>query len=166
MRYELITRHVILQIREFISKGSIHECGELLLAIQSNILKHKTGETIQASNRFQSLSCFTTIYGVGPTTARKLYDIGLRAIEDMEQYYDVSTGSTQPAVEDENISTPNGRRVPRITHFPDISVQVALSLRHDLQATIPRTEVEEIYRVVMSELEELQEGCVGTIVGG
>lgn len=31
---------------------------------------------------------------------------------------------------------------------------------------IPRDEVKEIHRVIMEELDELQPGCVSTIVGG
>jgi hypothetical protein len=83
----------------------------------------------------------------------------------MERYYDVPAGGVL-LVEEEDILTPNGRRVPRTTQMPDISVQVALTLRHDLQAKIPRAEVEEIYATVMSELRALQGGCIGTIVGG
>lgn len=83
----------------------------------------------------------------------------------MELYYDVPAGGAPLVVQDAVTLTPNGRQVPRTTRMPT-SVQVALSLRHDLQATIPRTEVEEIYAVVMTELGALQEGCVGTIVGG
>ncbi len=33
-------------------------------------------------------------------------------------------------------------------------------------ARIPRDEVEEMGRVVMRELDELEPGCVSTIVGG
>lgn len=139
---------IISKIKEFMRKGSIQEC-----------------ETTQASERFKSLSTFTTVYGVGPSTSRELYDIGLRTIEDMELYYDVPAGGAPLVVQDAVTLTPNGRQVPRTTRMPT-SVQVALSLRHDLQATIPRTEVEEIYAVVMTELGALQEGCVGTIVGG
>jgi DNA polymerase mu len=95
-----------------------------------------------------------------------LYDIGLRTIEDMERYYDVPAGGTYQAVKEEDILTPNGQPVPKTARMPDISVEVALSLRHHLQTTIPRAEVEEIYATVMSELWALQEGCVGTIVGG
>jgi DNA polymerase mu len=84
----------------------------------------------------------------------------------MERYYDVPAGGAHQVVEQEDILTPNGRQVPKTTRMPDISIQAALSLRHDLQATIPRAEVEEIYAIVMSELGALQGGCVGTIVGG
>jgi hypothetical protein len=160
--------HVFLQIREFLGKGSIQECGESpgpkfyeRIYQEINLL-----ETIRASDRFKSLSTFTTVYGVGPKTARDLYDIGLRTIEDMERYYDVPTGGAPSAIQEGDILTPNGRRVPRTTRLPDISIQVALFLRHDLEVKIPRAEVEEIHAVVMSELGELQEGCVSMIVGG
>jgi DNA polymerase mu len=87
-------------------------------------------------------------------------------MEDMERYYDVPTGGAPSAIQEEETLTPNGRRVPRTALLPDISIQVGLCLRHDLEAKIPRAEVEEIHAVVMSELGELQEGCVGMIVGG
>ena len=133
-------------------------------------LRAKSPETIRASGRFRSLSAFTTIYGVGPTTARKLYDIGLRTIEDMERYHDVHAGDPSESVSigdaDVYIVTPNGQRVPREIRLPEITTAVALRLRQELQTTIPRSEVEEIHDIVMSELRPLQSGCVSTIVGG
>ena len=75
-------------------------------------------------------------------------------------------GGTYKAVEEEDTPTPTGRRVPKMTRMPEMSVKVALSLRRDLQVTIPRAEVEEIHSVVMSELSSLQDGCVGAVVGG
>ena len=84
----------------------------------------------------------------------------------MERYYGVPAGGTYQTVEEEDTLSPNGKPVPKMAQMPDISVEVALSLRHDLQATIPRAEVKEIYAVVMSELEAFQEGCMGTIAGG
>ncbi|PFH52135.1 hypothetical protein AMATHDRAFT_2383 [Amanita thiersii Skay4041] len=139
------------KIREFIHKGSIQEC-----------------RMITASDRYQALSAFTTIHGIGPTTARKLYEIGLRSLEDMERYYDVPAGidSSQLASLEETVYTPNGKPVRRKSQMPELSVKVALALRKDLATTIPREEVEEMHETVMKQLNELQPGCVSTVVGG
>lgn len=34
---------------------------------------------------------FTSIYGIGPTTAKKLYDLGLRSFEDLEKYGNIDS---------------------------------------------------------------------------
>lgn len=141
-------------------------------------------ETI-SSERFKCLSLFSSIYGIGPVNARKLYDLGLRTIEDLELYYDVpsrdsSSGATAfsaGVIENELVViTPNGKRVPLEAlrtgrgeegdrALPDMSVKIGLMLRDELDQPIPKEEVEEIHRVVMLELEKLQPGCVSTIVG-
>jgi DNA polymerase mu len=84
----------------------------------------------------------------------------------MERYYDVPVGDDGRVKleEDEVIFTPNGRRVPR--KLPDLSIKTALALRSALATPIPRDEVEEMHDIVMTELEELQRGCISTIVGG
>ncbi|KAG5647080.1 hypothetical protein DXG03_001450 [Asterophora parasitica] len=86
----------------------------------------------------------------------------------MDRYYDVSVAEdgTLKDEEDEVIFTPNGKRVPRSDQLPDLSIKAALALREDLDASIPREEVEEMHAAVMVEVEELQPGCVSTIVGG
>ncbi|KAG6857179.1 hypothetical protein H0H87_008244 [Tephrocybe sp. NHM501043] len=139
------------KIKEFTQTGSIEECG-----------------TIRSSQRFQSLKDFTTIHNVGATTARHLYSIGLRSIEDMERYYDVpmADDSIPLLIENEPIYTPNGKRVPLSLEALDFDIKAALALRHDLATFIPRTEVEEIHNIVMSEIEGLKSGCASTIVGG
>ena len=141
---------------------------------------------MSSSERFQCLSLFVSIYGIGPVNARKLYDIGLRTIEDLERYYDLpsrdsSSGATAFSagmIENELVvMTPNGKKVPlealrkgkgpgRDNALPDLSVKIGLMLRDELELPIPREEVEEIHQVVVSELEKLQPGCVTTIVGG
>jgi len=45
-------------------------------------------------------------------------------------------------------------------------MKIALGLREELEIKVPRDEVEEIGRVIGQELEEVQPGCVWTIVGG
>ncbi|KAF9486019.1 DNA polymerase mu [Pholiota conissans] len=162
------------KIKEFMENGCIEE----------------TRET-QVSERFKALSAFNSVYGIGPTTARMLYERGLRTIEDLERYYDV-TPNTIPS-----LLTPNGKTIPnpltipdprmlglsptgglsggknkgkgkgkQPQKLPDMSIQIALALREDFAVPILRAEVEEIYRVVMRELDAFQPGCMGTVVGG
>ncbi|KAG6841415.1 hypothetical protein C0991_011309 [Blastosporella zonata] len=86
----------------------------------------------------------------------------------MERYYDVpmANNGTPMLVENEPIYTPNRKRVPRRVGVPDFDIKAALALRHELATYIPRSEVEEIHDIVMSEVEEIQPGCVSIIVGG
>ncbi|KAF4621400.1 hypothetical protein D9613_000864 [Agrocybe pediades] len=121
--------------------------------------------------RFQALSAFASIYGIGPSNARRLYDIGLRTFEDLERYYDLTPGATVEslALEAESQFTPNGKKISTMmdkNKLPELSVKVSLALRNELDFGIPREEVEEIHKVVMQELDEVQPGCVSTVVGG
>lgn len=56
------------------------------------------------------------IYGIGPTTSRQLFDLGLRTLRDLEAYYEVDT------------STP-------VEHSgsADMDVRIALGLRDDFK---------------------------------
>lgn len=76
-------------------------------------------ETTRQSERFKALSLFNTIYGIGPATARTLYDRGLRSLRDLEAYYEVDIGST-PAENSESA---------------DMNIRIALELRADLMRT-------------------------------
>jgi DNA polymerase mu len=60
------------QVREF------HETGAIAASTE-----------IASSSRFQALSELASTHGVGPVTARKLYDLGLRSIDDARMYYNV-----------------------------------------------------------------------------
>jgi DNA polymerase mu len=76
-------------------------------------------EKMGQSERFQVLSLFTTVHGIGPNTARSLYDRGLRSFRDLEAYYEVDTGFT-PAESSES---------------EDMNIRIALGLRDDLIRT-------------------------------
>ncbi|KAH9067627.1 Nucleotidyltransferase [Lactarius vividus] len=106
-------------------------------------------EEIRQSERFASLSLFASIYGIGPTTSRKLYDLGLRTLPDLEAYYEVDA------------STP-------VEHSgsADMDVRIALGLHDDFQQTISREEVEAIQATIMDHLNVIEPGCVSTLVGG
>ncbi|EIW53979.1 Nucleotidyltransferase [Trametes versicolor FP-101664 SS1] len=136
-------------------------------------------QTIKSSERFRTLSLFTSIYGIGPHAARRLFALGLRSLADLEIYYGVepSSSPTQPSqiveVEPEK-SRQAGWKGPgkdkdkggQDEGLGESWIRVALGLREDLSKMIPRDEVEEIGRVVMRELDALEPGCVSTIVGG
>lgn len=89
-------------MKEYISQGHISE-----------------SQTIRDSERFRSLSAFSAIYGIGPHTARKLYDQGFRTIEDLELHYgkvDIGDSPEDELGEDGGVER---------------SIQVSLSLRED-----------------------------------
>ena len=51
-------------------------------------------DEIASSPRFAALSALASVHGVGPVTARKLYDLGIRSIEDARVYYSVEKGDS------------------------------------------------------------------------
>ncbi|KAG8221279.1 hypothetical protein J3R82DRAFT_1445 [Butyriboletus roseoflavus] len=130
-------------VEEFIQTGEISEAQKLLSSI-----------------RFLTLSAFNTIHGIGPHTARHLYSIGLRTLEDLEKYYEVTPGM----IREGTVSLIEAGPIKEIG--VEKSVQVSLTLRHDFSQKIPRREVEEINRVIMQELESIEAGCKSIIVGG
>ncbi|PPQ63044.1 hypothetical protein CVT24_005990 [Panaeolus cyanescens] len=136
------------KIHEFLKNGFIEE-----------------SRVIRQSERYQAITLFASIYGIGPANARKLYDIGLRTFEDLERYYDIRVGGDLKAIEP-NMVTPNGKKIPPSTKIPEITVKVGIALRNELDAPIPREEVEAIYCEVMAQLNILEPGCEATIVGG
>ncbi|KAI5986846.1 hypothetical protein EDD15DRAFT_2174383 [Pisolithus albus] len=119
-------------------------------------------QTILSSPRFQSLSAFTTIYGIGPHTARKLYALGLRTLEELDRYYEVMPGDAGTETLSHFVSDKHHDEEATT----EISIKVGLALRHDFDQLISRGEAEEINRVVMQVLASIQEGCKSLIVGG
>jgi DNA polymerase mu len=84
---------------------------------------------ILADPRFHSLSAFNTIHGIGPHTARRLYDIGLRTLEELERYYEVIPGvSDEETISLLEVSTDMETAVEK-------TIKVGLALRHDLSQT-------------------------------
>ncbi|KAF7428757.1 hypothetical protein PC9H_007989 [Pleurotus ostreatus] len=144
-----VGKKVQVKIEEYLTTGQILEAREIL-----------------ASQRFRSLSEFNTIYGIGPVTARQLYDKGMSTLEHLESYYDIRAHN--PVLEEQTNPNIIESQVKRLSTkgIPEVTVQVGLALRHDLSQKIPREEVREMHVLVMKELETLQHGCVSTIVGG
>ncbi|ETW74868.1 hypothetical protein HETIRDRAFT_447115 [Heterobasidion irregulare TC 32-1] len=135
-----------------------------------------TGQIVEvqatlASPRFHALETLSTVYGIGATTARNLYALGLRTVEDLHKYYEVRLPSRDAndsaAVADEpGQALLRGAVIDLEEDGEEPWMKIALGLREDLGKKIPRSEVEEIHRVIISELETVQPGCVSTIIGG
>ncbi|KAF8548993.1 Nucleotidyltransferase [Imleria badia] len=130
-------------VEEFIKTGKIQEAQKFI-----------------SSTRFLTLSTFNSIHGIGPHTARHLYLLGLRSIEDLEKYYEVTPGITHEGTAS-HLEPGTGNEIG-----VEKSIKVSLALRHDLSQKIPREEVEEINQVIMRELESIEAGCKSIIVGG
>ncbi|KAF9501386.1 Nucleotidyltransferase [Pleurotus eryngii] len=144
-----VGKKVQVKIEEYLTTGQILEAREIL-----------------ASQRFRSLSEFNTIYGIGPVTARQLYDKGMSTLEHLDSYYDIRAHN--PVLEEQTNPNIIESQVKRLSTkgIPEVTIQVGLALRHDLSQKIPREEVRDMHDFVMKELESLQHGCVSTIVGG
>lgn len=74
---------------------------------------------ISSSPRFQSLTLFTSIYGIGPHTARRLYALGLRTLEHLELYYGVDRSETN----DHPQEAPVENETPLRTEDPLIEIE-------------------------------------------
>ena len=82
--------------------------------------------SISTSERFQSLCAFTSVYGIGPVTARKLYSYGLRTIEHLQNYYGIH-GSVDDGIE----SVLHQENPSDQAKFPEISTNAGLALKND-----------------------------------
>ncbi|KAH9953842.1 hypothetical protein BC827DRAFT_1145318 [Russula dissimulans] len=120
-------------------------------------------EQVRQSERFISLSLFSSVYGIGPVTARNLYDRGLRSLRDLEAYYEVDAGFVPRRHEHPHCT--------RIARRSQSYVRNPLSKGSWRDAVLtptqhPSPEVEAIHATIMSHLDAVQPGCVGTLVGG
>ncbi|GJE94629.1 Nucleotidyltransferase [Phanerochaete sordida] len=134
-------------VQEFMDSGQISEA-----------------RTIASSERFKALTLFSSIYGIGPSTARRLYALGLRTVEDLEVYFGVL-----PEEEESQLVELEHREKPGRADDAGLGetwIKIALGLRKDFELKVPRAEVEEMGRVITDELNVLEPGCVSTIVGG
>jgi DNA polymerase IV len=86
---------------------------------------------IASSERFQSLSLFTSIYGIGPHTARRLYALGLKTVEDLEVYYGVEPEGTEESQLVE-LEHREGHGQKFESSFGETWIKIALGLRKDL----------------------------------
>jgi predicted flap endonuclease-1-like 5' DNA nuclease len=72
------------------------------------------------STRYRSLAEFSRIHGIGPHTARKLYDEGCRTLEDLDRRYDAELGRTE---------------VDSVQEGETAGIRTMLELREDLSMT-------------------------------
>ncbi|KAJ3748630.1 hypothetical protein DFH05DRAFT_1473480 [Lentinula detonsa] len=142
-----IGNKIYSKIQEFVQHGDISECKSIL-----------------CETRYQSLVDLTTVYGIGPATARKLYSSGLRTIKDLERHYEVSPKTSDDIAD--SLNPEHFRGTGPTTGLPQLSIKVGLALREEFSLHITRNEVEEIHDVVMNELANIRSGCVSTITGG
>lgn len=93
---------------------------------------------IANSQRYQSLSSFSTVYGVGSVTARKLYDLGLRTLDDLRVYYDVDEDEEQEALALQRDITEEGEihsvtsAVRKIEADESNGIKIGLMIHRDL----------------------------------
>ncbi|KAG8852939.1 hypothetical protein FRB96_008458 [Tulasnella sp. 330] len=117
-----------ISVEEYVRKGSIAEARK-----------------IANSPRFQALSLFSTVYTVGPTTARHFYDdLSIFTLDDLEAY-------AEQLPEDEPSS---------------YNLRTALHHREDFAKKMSRAEVEAIAKVVEEHMNALEPGAQYTICGG
>ena len=81
-------------------------------------------EGLLCSPRFLTLTAFNTIHGIGPHTARNLYSLGLRTIEDLEKYYEATAETTLEGIQS-HLQAGHSKEIGL-----DKSIQVSLILRH------------------------------------
>jgi DNA polymerase IV len=133
-------------------------------------------ESTLASTRYKALTELSTIYGIGPVTARLLYARGVRTIDDLCRWYDVdpdysspvaSVNAIKPEESGNGIIETTGRATSGSGEDgKEGLIRASLGFRRDLEVKIPRAEVEEIGALVQAHLDAVQPGCVSTICGG
>lgn len=133
-----------------------------------------TAGEIAQSERYRSLSSFTTVYGIGPVTARRLYDNGLRTLDDLKMYYNVDdedsiediAAADLNEIEARSAASSKWRHGKREREDESPAIKIGLAIQSDLSIKIPRAEVEEMARLVYAELCVIEPGCAYTVVGG
>ncbi|KAJ9125675.1 hypothetical protein QFC22_000637 [Naganishia vaughanmartiniae] len=163
-----------MSIDEFLETGYVAESEEIL-----------------ASDRYQALELFASVFTIGNAIAKQLYDVhGCRTIDDLLEHYalreaagwdtgvvgqGIPTGyKSKPGGGGERSSTGEPRRRSRDAarrrkegkmSQPEI-VREWIALKPDLDKKIPRAEVTEIAEYVKVHLDALMPGCRCTVTGG
>lgn len=92
---------------------------------------------IMTSERFKTLTDFSSVYGIGPHTARRLFNLGLRTFDDLEVYYGVDPAEVDTELmeleHEENHPSWKGRKgAQQQDNFDENWIKIALGLRADL----------------------------------
>ncbi|KAK0195769.1 hypothetical protein F5146DRAFT_1026996 [Armillaria mellea] len=126
-------------------------------------------ESILDDPRYQVLTLFTSVYGIGPAYARHMYDVeGLRTLKDLEFHYEnlersaLTSGSGAPKQKPPYMTLTTTSEKTRV---PTLTSPEAVRLQEELNAPILRDETERMHALVMDELGHLQPGCSSTITG-
>lgn len=125
-----VGKSTLNRVSEFLGRGFIEEARHL-----------------EKNERFQVLSDFTTVYGIGPVKARAFLHQNIKTFGDLERYYRRQLMSGK--------DTENAQGMLN-----------SLAAREDFRVKISRAEVEEVARIIANELEIIQPGFIHTITGG
>lgn len=140
------------QIEEFLDTGHISEARKSLSDFTGLPVISFDVVSISDSPRFIALSLFSSVYGIGPNTARRLYALGLRTLDDLEAYYGVDPSEVKDEREFVELEKPSEKghyaseaSTSRAGGKPDVKgrwndgselgedwVKIALGLREDL----------------------------------
>ncbi|KAG7449688.1 Nucleotidyltransferase [Guyanagaster necrorhizus] len=141
----------VAKIKEYLQSGTISEA-----------------ESIAEDPRYQTLTLFTSIYGIGPAYARHMYDVeGLRTIKDLMFHYEnlERSASAEPDVSKQKSPYMILTTTPEKTRVPTLTSREAVQLHEELNDPILRDETERMHATIMKELGHLQPGCTSTITG-
>jgi DNA polymerase IV len=107
------------QIAEYLKRGTIAEV-----------------ENTKASERFRALSLFASVYGIGPTTARTLWNRGVRTLRDLQRWYDAPVDGEPGSANVEGIAGPD-------EDGKEGMIRAALGFREDLEIKYTREHFEK-----------------------
>jgi len=88
--------------------------------------KHNT-ETILEDENYKALREFTSVYGIGPVTARTLLVGGCRTLDDVKKFYENPERTIQEVPDDDKNEFEDETR-----GVPESWIEVSLALRDDL----------------------------------
>ena len=94
-------------------------------------------EATLASPQFHALETLSTVYGIGATTARNLYALGLRTVEDLHKYYEVRLPSgdaddSAAAADEPGQALLRGAMIDPEEDGEEPWIKIALGLREDV----------------------------------
>ncbi|KAK0494756.1 hypothetical protein EDD18DRAFT_1076631 [Armillaria luteobubalina] len=142
----------VAKIKEYLRSGTISEA-----------------ESILEDPRYQVLTLFTSVYGIGSAYARHMYDVeGLRTVKDLEFHYENlehSASTSEAGASKQKSHYMTLTTTSEKTRMPTLTSPEAVRLHEELNAPILRDETERMHAVVMDELGHLQPGCSSTVTG-
>ena len=106
--------------------------------------------SIAGSERFAALSVLASVYGIGPSTARRLYALGLRTIDDLEAYYGVEPEKPEEP-ESQLVELQHKEKFGKDSNegLGETWVKIALGFRKDLELKELRNRIDKDVSVVI-----------------